>query len=374
MPDKTLHLSKDALITKPIHDRAPQVLVGHGNSRAGFELEATEPETFFSWLLETGIGTATEKAVATATDRLKLNPDDARALIRQLVEAGVLTESEASRQVDEQRAEWSKLGWREPADFHLAVRGQQFVPDSSDGSVYRDIYRQILDEPDLAGGQPEHYSPKLTRRAISGIREALPETVITEDVLARAKPVNKFAGPAPDFNAVMAALADAVGVQQVVPGSLGDHQHRSYPSGGARHPFETYVVAKDLPNLETGSYWFDPLTKELHPRLDARVVPEAVDQACFGKGGIVTSHLLLVLTCRWMRHAWKYGYSRSYRMVLLELGHMVQALNLNMRARGIDLYQCPSFSDTKWLELLALDDYAVEGPVYVLGLGTRGRL
>jgi hypothetical protein len=49
-------------------------------------------------------------------------------------------------------------------------------------------------------------------------------------------------------------------------------------------------------------------------------------------------------------------------------------VNLTMRARGVDVYQCPSIDDEKWLQLLDIHDDGQEGPLYVLGLGTGGRV
>jgi SagB-type dehydrogenase family enzyme len=194
-----------------------------------------------------------------------------------------------------------------------------------------------------------------------------------EEVLNSSRPVNKFVGPAPAFEAVFAGLVDAVAAQRVVGGSLGAYQQRSYPSGGARHPFEAYLVSKGIDGLPLGAYWFDPVTHELHQR-DSEVAPESIDSSCFGKGGVVSAKVCLAITCRWLRHSWKYRYARSYRMLLLELGHMIQAINLSMRARGVDVYQCPSIHDENWLAMLDIDDDGREGPMYVLGLGLDGRL
>ncbi|MBB3101598.1 SagB-type dehydrogenase family enzyme [Actinoplanes campanulatus] len=248
-----------------------------------------------------------------------------------------------------------------------------FLPDDDGGVAYRELFKDMLENPGPVGEQPEHYSPKSTGRAISVGIQQLGEAPTLEKVLNSARPINKFVGPPPTFEAVLAGLVDAVAPQRVIEGSLGAYQQRSYPSGGARHPFEVYVISKGIDGLPLGAYWFDPVTHELHPR-DSTFTPEHIDASCFGKGGIVSSKISLAITCRWLRHSWKYRYARSYRMLLLELGHMYQAINFSMRARGVDAYHCPSIHDDNWLEILDLDDDGREGPMYVLGLGLEGRL
>lgn len=374
MTDANLYLDRDMVfIASPNGGKV--LRVGHGSDRKEFLLEDNEyDESFYRWLMNVGKGVSEVLCVQQAEEILNLDKQESQDLVSNLIEVGILRSYATSLNSEEKlRLDWENTGWRDCADFHLASRNLEFIPDTKNGEVYRDIYDQLLEAPDFAGGQPEHYSPKLTRRAVSAIRKTLNKDLSTEEVFERSKPVNKFVGQPASFDLFMSALADAVGIQRIIPGKLGDHEQRSYPSGGARHPLEFYVVSKNHPELPTGAYWFDPLTKELHPR-DSKFNSEDVDNACFGKGGVVSSSLFVVVTCRWARHAWKYRYSRSYRMVLLELGHAVQTINLNMRARGIDAYQCPSFSDTRWMELLHLEDYALEGPMYVLGTGLKGRL
>lgn len=354
-------------------DRSLQLDVGSGNDRVRLQLTASNPTAFHRWLLSTRSPANTDELITGATQALDISEQEARDLVDQLHGARVLIDPTQDAKFANLLDRWGRMGWRDPADFHVANYGLRFRPDDDGGETYRAVFRDLLADPGPVGEQPDHYAPKATRQALSLRFDPLPDHVTLEHVLDRAKPVNKFTGPAPAADDVMAALVGAVGVQRVVGGSLGAHQQRSYPSGGSRHPFETYVVSKGIDGIAQGAYWFDPVTRELHPR-EATITPEAVNNACFGKGGVVSSHICLAITCRWLRHSWKYRYSRSYRMLLLELGHMVQAINLSMRARDIDLYQCPSINDSEWMGLLGLDDDGQEGPMYVLGLGTEGRI
>jgi hypothetical protein len=86
----------------------------------------------------------------------------------------------------------------------------------------------------------------------------------------------------------------------------------------------------------------------------------------------LTAGAVIVVTCRWLRHSWKYRYDRSYRMLMLEVGHIVQAINLAMIGHGLNVYHCPSINDRSLRQILAIDDDCAEGPVYALGLGHGG--
>ena len=123
--------------------------------------------------------------------------------------------------------------------------------------------------------------------------------------------------------------------------------------------------------MPQGVYYFDPITNELVVRGTPGGAAQ-IDTACFGKGGIVSTDAVIVLTCRWLRHSWKYRYARSYRMLMLEVGHIVQAVHLAMRSHDVGVYHCPSINDLLLRQILTLDDDCAEGPVYALGLGHEG--
>jgi SagB-type dehydrogenase family enzyme len=131
------------------------------------------------------------------------------------------------------------------------------------------------------------------------------------------------------------------------------------------------VVSKGIDDLPVGVYYFDPISAQVVSVPDHGDA-EQIDTACFGKGGILTAGAVIVVTCRWLRHSWKYRYDRSYRMLMLEVGHIVQAINLAMIGHGLNVYHCPSINDRSLRQILAIDDDCAEGPVYALGLGHGG--
>ncbi|HKS44599.1 MAG TPA: SagB/ThcOx family dehydrogenase, partial [Amycolatopsis sp.] len=266
---------------------------------------------------------------------------------------------------------WDAHGWDDAALFHYATFGQPFDPDTLGDVSYEDYYRSILDDLSTAGPQP----PARKRVASSRVefRQDRPaeEPVAFTEVLGRAAPINRFEHQGIALAELHTVLAGAFQAQRVIGGILGEHLLKPYPSGGARHPLEAYVVAKSVSGLPAGAYHFDAVDGTLRQLASSNAV-EGIDTACFGKGGIVTASAVLVITCRWPRHNWKYRYARSYRMVLLELGHAIQAIHLSARASGLGAYHCPSINDAELLPILDLNDDCAEGPVYAIGIGKNG--
>lgn len=353
-----------------------QVVI-HGGS--GFDRQrvdiAGEGEgafTFVTWVLARSMPAARDELSDSLADVLQVSPDDADEVIAELVEAGVLIDANEADEVGEALRCWSTHGWDEAGLFHYATFGQRFDPDTLGDVSYEEYYQTILDDPATAGPQPPAI-PSAPSQSQSEVHEpqSAPAAIPFGDVLARSAPINRFAHQGIELSELQRVLAESFQAQRVVGGTLGEHLIKAYPSGGARHPLEMYVIARSVSGLPASTYHFDARDGTLR-KLPSRGSVSDVDTACFRKGGIVTASAVLVITSRWMRHNWKYRYSRSYRMVLLELGHAIQAVHMSARAEGLGTYHCPSINDAELLSLLDLTDDCAEGPLYAIGIGKDG--
>jgi SagB-type dehydrogenase family enzyme len=327
---------------------------------------------FVTWVLCCSTPAAHDELCQSLANVLHVATDEAAEVVAELLEAGVLVEAGEAQETGEALRSWSAHGWDEAALFHRATFGQPFDPDTLGDVSYEEYYQSILDDLETAGPQPPVTPPAPSQaQAIVRDGDSDPTPISFKDVLDRADPINRFADYGIDRSELHRVLAESFGAQRIVEGILGEHLIKAYPSGGARHPLELYVVAKSVSGLPEGVHHFDARDGALRPVPDAGPSSH-IDAVCFGKGGIVTASAVLVITSRWLRHSWKYRYSRSYRMVLLELGHAIQAIHLSARAEGLGAYHCPSVNDMHLLSLLGLTDDCLEGPLYAVGIGKEG--
>ena len=359
-------------------DNDGQVII-HGGS--GFDRQRVDVGgendgafAFITWVLGRSVPATHDELCASLADTLDVPTDETADVVCELVKAGVLIEVGEANEVGEALRSWSSHGWDEAALFHYATFGQPFDPDILGDVSYEAYYQSILEDFSTAGPQPPA-SPPASSNTRTALRENEYEyeyaTIAFDDVLKRSSPINRFTYDGIERACLHRVLNESFGAQKVIGGILGEHLIKAYPSGGARHPLEMYVVAKSVTGLPTGIHQFDARDGELRQLADAGAGSD-IDSACFGKGGIATASAVFVITCRWLRHNWKYRYSRSYRMVLLELGHAIQAVHLSARAEGLGVYQCPSINDEAMLSLLGLTDDCTEGPLYAIGIGKEG--
>ncbi len=109
---------------------------------------------------------------------------------------------------------------------------------------------------------------------------------------------------------------------------------RNTPSGGCRHPMETYLWVRNVESLARGLYRYLPLEHALV----AVEAPGARDeaslaQACYGQAFVDEAAVTFVWTAIPYRTEWRYGPD-SLKDILLSCGHICQNLYLACESIG----------------------------------------
>lgn len=278
---KEIVLSPLLRVSRLDADQRLTIHAGRGDNREHLALEGPQSDAVLSWLLSQTVPRTGVESAQVLADKAGLDVDDAVRFIEAFVKAEVLVDEATAAELGAIIKRWGEHGWRDAVDFHLTTYGTTFVPDSADGCTYIEHFTELLANPGAAGPQPEHHEPRSASAAISWVGDS-PGGKTLQEVLEIACPINRFTGIDVTLADFLPPMTDAFATQRVVGGTLGAHQLRSYPSGGARHPFEAYIVSKGIDGLEAGSYYFDTLTHELQP-VKTDLDPTLVDRACFGK-------------------------------------------------------------------------------------------
>jgi SagB-type dehydrogenase family enzyme len=126
-------------------------------------------------------------------------------------------------------------------------------------------------------------------------------------------------------------------VTSVVEGADGEaFVKKVHPSGGSLHPLEIYVIATACDGLERGLYHYRSLDHALAPlRMFDEEVGQLIEDARRSAGELsYDPPLLLVLSARFRRTAWKYQ-SIAYRLILMEVGTLYQTMYLVATAMNL---------------------------------------
>ncbi|MDB9822554.1 SagB/ThcOx family dehydrogenase [Deltaproteobacteria bacterium] len=132
-----------------------------------------------------------------------------------------------------------------------------------------------------------------------------------------------------------------------------DFYYRSAASAGALYPTEIYVATHEVSGLDDGLYHFDIRRHELFPlRIHdlsghiARLLIPPVEK-------IPT--LTLLFTAIFFRSSWKYR-DRAYRYHLLDTGHVIENLDLSLKALKLPFNLFYDFDDKSINHLLGLNE------------------
>lgn len=142
---------------------------------------------------------------------------------------------------------------------------------------------------------------------------------------------------------------------------------RPVPSAGGRHPFETYLVVLNVEGLKKGIYRYLPLEHKIifikeEDSLDEKIV-EGVNKQKFAGNAAVT----FIWACIPYRTEWRYA-DRTYKIALLDAGHIGQALYLACETIGLGTCAIASYNQKLIDDLIDIDGED-EFAVYISPVG-----
>jgi putative peptide maturation dehydrogenase len=147
---------------------------------------------------------------------------------------------------------------------------------------------------------------------------------------------------------------------------------KTSPSGGALHPTEVYVLARNVEGVEPGLYHYGAEQHELE--LLVRLTPDegrslAIELAS-GQPFVGDAPALFLLTTRFYRSFWKYRrHRRAYAVLLMDAAHLAQTFYLVCTELGLGAFVTAAVNGSNIEERLGLDPFT-EGALTICGCGS----
>lgn len=253
---------------------------------------------------------------------------------------------------------WSE--WNPAAgSFHLSTKDLPFESDSV--KEFRALVR-------LAKAKP---IPVPIKRYPKARQTFLTAPVIDSEfarVLLRRRTWREFSVQPVKLSTLGHLLGLTWGVQHWIKlPKIGLVAVKTSPSGGAMHPVEAYVLARNVDGLAAGFYHYDAAGHRLNllrrGATSNDIVKLLANQQWYGSAALV-----VFLTAVFARTRWKYDYARAYRAVLIEAGHLCQTFCLTATSLGLAPFCTMAFADSKVEKALGVDGIS-ESALYVAGAG-----
>jgi SagB-type dehydrogenase family enzyme len=189
-------------------------------------------------------------------------------------------------------------------------------------------------------------------------------------VLTSRRTWRRFAGGKVSLRDLSTLLGLTWGVREwVAVPPLGRFAVKTSPSGGALHPVEAYVVARDVENISPGIYHYDASRHRLE-LLRRGITRDQMSDYVMGQRWFSDAAAFVLMTAVFTRTQWKYRYPRAYRVVLAEAGHLCQTFCLTATWLGLAPFCTMAIADSKIDRDLGIDG-VTEGVLYVAGVGKK---
>lgn len=247
--------------------------------------------------------------------------------------------------------------------FHFTVYDNEFMADD-------DARQNQLDKLTVDAPPAFWWSPSKTQK-INVDLETLDLHSHLLSVMRKRRTNRTSAGHALQLKQIARCLYAGLGIVGTVKATSGDVPLSMTPSGGARNPYEAYVIVRRSTDVAPGVYHYcaaeQVLEKVNEFSPDSRIANLFGEQDWFDDMATV-----IVLVAVFERTMWKYQDPNAYRVVLIEAGHIGQ--NIMLAATEMGLTACPSAAMThsKVSDLLKLENRAVHVPIYALSLDEAG--
>lgn len=177
----------------------------------------------------------------------------------------------------------------------------------------------------------------------------------------------KYTGDPMTLEEISYLLWATQGVSRTFPKNIG--ALRTVPSGGARHPFETYLFINRIDGLETGLYRYLFLEHKLCHLYSDPMLIDNVHEACYGQY-VKNSALVLIWTAIPYRTEWRYSII-SPKLIALDAGHLCQNLYLAVESIGAGTCAIGAYSQEKMDAVLKVDGEE-EFTIYLATVGKVG--
>jgi SagB-type dehydrogenase family enzyme len=138
------------------------------------------------------------------------------------------------------------------------------------------------------------------------------------------------------------------------------------PSGGARNPFEAFVLVKNVQGMPPGFYHFS--ASECVLTFAAKLPPQYTSKSLLaGQDWAEDMAAIVFLVANFERTMWKYQDDNAYRVVLIEAGHIAQNIILAATSQGLTGCPTAALAHREIATILNLDGF-LQNPIYAISL------
>src|SRR5229473_1275609 len=292
-------------------------------------------------------------------------PKSVIATLRQLVEATLLVERGSPEDQQDKAFNTAWSAWLPEAGLlHFATKDFPFQTSASTARKLMQTYLKESAQPPFHKSYPRAKRVRLPRT--TKINALLPDAYST--VLFSRRTHRHFGASALTLESLSTLLRYTWGITEEIDAfPLGRLPLRTSPSAGSRHPIEAYVIPLRVSGLTPAIYHYH-WKRHFLEKIGRLSSPKTVIEYCAGQHWFGNAGALFIMTAVFPRVIWKYRFSRAYRAVLLDAGHLCQTFCLTATWLGLGAFCTMALKDSLIERQLGLDG-VTESVIYACGVG-----
>lgn len=254
--------------------------------------------------------------------------------------------------------EWSEYGWKDAWLHHALCRNYAFLDYKKVNDLREDL--KIMEE-----YQSESPPPPPTKKVEGSTqtKHDLPPLYLDESLDYSEQKIM----PTIDIVEGLMRLAVGSNKHMMLPG-VGKSLLKTSPSGGARHPTEAHLINLDMEDISAGVYHFD--VEEDRLKKTSIQVDRNSLQKIFYQGwhkDNMEPAAIIVLSSVVGRNMWRYREPRTFRVLFLDIGHIVQTICSGLDAANIEYIAGHGYEDSEAEKLLGLE-WNKESIMYMIAI------
>jgi len=247
------------------------------------------------------------------------------------------------------------------ASYHFAMRDTRFLSGKAAHEAMVGLSEES-ESPPLIAADDAQFTIELPAFSADTFPEAL------SAVMLRRRSCRDFSAQSLSLEAVANCLFAGKGITgwwREHTEVYGELPQSLTPSGGARNPFDLYLVAKRIHGLQRGMYRYCGWRQRLAVvgKLEYRFAELFGDQEWAEPAAA-----FIVCVANFQRTGWKYRHEIAYRVVCLEVGCIVQNLLLAATAQGLACVPSGAINFRRMESALGLDP-VLQAPLMSVALG-----
>lgn len=309
-------------------------------------------------------GFKTENYLSSVTDGIQdgYEKDDALSAMEGLIECGILEPVDENTRplLDSLLNESVFKTARETISFHLTTSRIKWI-DYSNGEDIKERDHHAMDKKISEESIPDHFKKAANSTPRYDLSDLVPQTLFPvrnkADVIfgSRREPYEqKISIDIINF-LINHSVATAGSVCMY---GTGDHPTKPVPSGGARHPIESYFIVGDgVEGIERGLYHYNVK----HHRLDEIEISSRNLDKLFNAATVLPRSrnkkpaFAVLHSCIFSRSMFRYREPRSYRVMHFDLGHVHANEIMICRMLGLDFNESYSVPESVIESTIGLD-------------------